>query len=42
MANWTKILPFWFIAWYARKNCEIFRISGFDYVAPYPGVLIKK
>lgn len=42
MANWTKILPYWFIAWYARRNCEVFYISGKKYVRAYPGVFIIK
>lgn len=42
MKPWTKILPYWFIAWYARRNCEIFWVSGGQYVCPYPGVLIRK
>lgn len=42
MANWTKILPYWFVAWYARRNCEVFLVSGIPYVCPYRGVLIIK
>lgn len=42
MKTWTKILPFWFISWYARKNCEVFWVSGKNYVNPYKGVLIQK
>lgn len=40
MRDWTRFFPLAFIAWYARRNCERFVISGVEYVRPYRGVLI--
>lgn len=42
MANWTKILPYCFITWYARRYCEIFILDGIEYVQPYKKELIIK
>ncbi len=42
MANWTKILPFFFVAWYAKRNCEIYTFYGHPHVMPYKGVKIEK
>lgn len=42
LANWTKILPYCFIAWYARRYCEVFDLDGTKYVQPYNEALIIK
>lgn len=43
---WTKILPFFFIEWYAKRYCEVFQIKENDvwieYNAPYPYTRFKR
>jgi len=36
MARWTRILPFFIVAWYARKHCEKRLIDGRVWVEAYP------
>ncbi len=42
LANWTKILPFFVVAWLARLYCEQWSGSEFDpnarFAGPYIGV----
>ena len=40
MKTWTKILPFFFVEWYAKKNAECWRDSEGYFVYPYDGVKI--
>lgn len=40
MKFWTKILPFFLIEWYARKNVESWEDKDGIFVYPYPGVKI--
>ena len=40
MRAWTKILPFVFIEWYAKRNLERHRMMGIDVLKPYPNVSI--
>lgn len=42
MKKWTKLLPFFVVAWLARKHCERFAIPTVGLcVQPYKGVLIE-
>jgi hypothetical protein len=44
LATWTKILPFFIVAWLAKRKCEVFHITeeiGSDYVYPYNGIYIR-
>lgn len=44
MAKWTKILPFFVVEWWARKNCERFLALKGDrtgvYVSPYKDCML--
>ncbi len=42
MKWWTRLLPLAFVAWFARRNCEVFVIQGESYVRPFNDVLIRK
>lgn len=41
---WTKLLPFFIVEWYAKKDCERFvdgcadKANGCDFVYPYKNV----
>lgn len=37
---WMGWLPMNFVAWFAKRYCELFAISGRYYAQPRPGVLI--
>jgi hypothetical protein len=41
MQRWTKILPFFLVAWFARRNCSRNTFCGTTVVEPYPGVWIR-
>jgi hypothetical protein len=40
MANWTKILPFFMVKYYAERNCEIFERNGEEFVRVYENIYI--
>ena len=39
MKSWTKILPFFIVEWYAKRNLSKNSVRGSDYVRPYKGTL---
>jgi len=41
MKSWTKILPFFLVAWLARRFCSRNTLGGFAVVEPYRGVWIS-
>jgi hypothetical protein len=41
MKWWTKILPYCFIEWYAKRNLQRVPITNEVVVIPYRGVYIK-
>lgn len=41
LANWMKILPYFFIQYLAKKYCQIIEIKGIKYYEPFEGILIK-
>jgi len=41
MKSWTKILPFFMVAWAARRFCSKNTLGGVDVVEPYRGVWIS-
>jgi hypothetical protein len=43
MANWTKILPYFFIEWYAQRYCEVIHTNTFNVrvVRPFNDMYIK-
>jgi hypothetical protein len=42
MAPWTKLLPFFFVEWFARRYCERVDIYMGQYAIAYRGgILIK-
>ena len=41
LKSWTKILPFFFIEWYAKRKCQKFAgLNNTIYVEAYKGVRI--
>jgi hypothetical protein len=44
LRKWTRLLPVAFVAWYARRNCQIVRQDEKNriYVMPYSDVMIRK
>jgi hypothetical protein len=41
MFRWfVKLLPFCFVVWYAKKNCEIWNINSIEMVKPFPNIWI--
>ena len=42
MKTWTKILPFIFIEWFARRFLSKNTLGGVGVVEPYPGVWISE
>lgn len=37
MRWWTKLLPFWFVAWYARRFLPRINVGDWTYVEAYSG-----
>jgi hypothetical protein len=42
LASWTKILPYFIVAWYARRYCQVFKIGDMYFVEAYEKELINR
>lgn len=42
LASWTKLLPYFAVVWFAKRNCErVEAVSGYLSINPYRGEIFS-